>query len=725
MEDLEGKIWLAFEGHGLNFIEYDFNFVKGNKVLSNIRNKEILEKGDVSALLEHKTYVWAGVRKYPTNETELQTVLFKFNLKGDVIEEVPIKVWIDEYTDQRDQLIYHIYMDKENTIWLATGFGLVSVKKSNEKYFIQHFKYCEYNFHSLSPDPKQPEKYLWIGTSGGGLLLFNKETTSFSAIDIGKQHPVKKVSSVKTYNDQIWMGTEYGAYQLILKNKGGEIDHSVRLKTPISLTSDFTYYYGHNIEITPENELIFRGGNGFAFIDPNNLIKDNYKPLVCISDILINNKLAGFKIANSPLQKPIHLTRNLKLPYSQNTLSFELSSPVYHSNDQINYAFKLENYNNDWINNGPERTIHLSKIPPGKYVLKIKAANSEGLWSDPFSALKIRILRPWYASVIALICYFIIIVICGVLIVRAFLSRQRMRMSIELNRMEADKYKELDKLKSKFFANISHEFRTPLTLILSPIADLLDKVRIREDQEKLSMIENNANQLLVYITKILELSRLQAGNVQMNVEKINIEEFCRQIVAPFDSLIRQKKLRVNLNFSEEGIYWNLDAEKFQMILSNLLTNAFKFTPKAGEIDINIHRCRRNSHSDCNKESPCLIIKVRDTGIGISKQYLPHVFNQYFQIDHQGKSDKRGIGLGLSIVKELVNLHNGQIDVESEKGIYTLFTIRLPVLPVNSDATVKSDKHSLRSGFETINDSDSEEISEQSEAFVDDQFESID
>nr|NQU92601.1 response regulator [Bacteroidota bacterium] len=379
----------------------------------------------------------------------------------------------------------------------------------------------------------------------------------------------------------------------------------------------------------------------------------------------------------SPLDEPLSLATKIRLPHNKNTLSFELTAPNYQSTGHLNFAHMLEGFDNDWIANGSDRTILYTQLPPGKYKLKLKAANRDGIWGDPVTGMAVQIMRPWWTSFIAYCFYFFIILIIVWVIIRVQLRRQRMEMSIKLNRVEANKYKELDALKSRFFANISHEFRTPLTLIMNPVDELLAQAQSETFINPLKMVQRNARKLQSYINDILELTKLEAGRLEINRKRFDIMAYTKFLAAPFESLAMHRNIALQISSSNAQIICYLDPEKYNTIFTNLLSNAIKYTPNGGRIDIELSVCGFGKHQQCRLDKGCTLLSMRNSGIGIPVDKIPYVFDRYYQVMPDKSRKDAGTGLGLALVSELVNLHHGDIKVKSREHEFTEFIARFP------------------------------------------------
>ena len=688
LEDTKGQIWLGREGRGLNRLlvdDYD---------IQSIRSEKVLDRVVVSALCEDPNgFVWVGAKYRDKRVFKYHTALLKVSLSGYVVDTFIVKSWPAELPKTHHQYINHIYIDDDNVLWLACGFGLVRFDEIRGN--VQQFHYPAYvsplsqgyRILSICKDPVQSHEYFWIGTAGGGLVKFNKKDTSFKPFEGNVHLPSQNVNSILTDKlGSLWIGTDKGVAKIGLETKNKVETIKIFNKSNGLLTSDFSYYYGHNAMKTKDGDLIFSGPKSFHIVKPDQIKTDPFSPPFYISDYFIHYNSAKSDSTLSYTKNQSGNIDKLVLPYTKNTLGIEITALDYVSTQELTYAFFLENFDNEWINNGDHQVIHYPKLPPGDFYLKVKVANSDGVWSKPKSVLQLEIERPWWLSRLAYVVYLCLIAMLMGALMYWQRKRHELQLRVEIANMEAGKLKEMDALKSKFFTNISHEFRTPLTLIMNPVEDLLDRVSDVSDRKALIMIKRNAKQLLHYISEILDLTKLEANQMKLHISKVDLVEFAKYLIAPYESWLDQK--RINLNFTESNneIFAFLDPDKLNTILGNLLSNAIKYSSEGGTIDF-ILALKSGQGKDL------IVIKIRNSGVGIPKENIPFVFNRYYRADSQAGGKVYGSGIGLALVKELVTLHQGTIEVHSEVGKFTEFVITFPhgECPTNEEDNLKPGK----------------------------------
>ena len=681
IEDDKGRFWIGMEGNGLYCIDINNNGRKNPSTWSTTF-KSVIKDKTITALYESTAgTIWVGTIYRDLDSAKIYTELFNITLKGNILVKYLISESLLRGGNETDQFINQIYIDN-NIIWLATGSGLVRINETSSEIhtFIDNSLTNGYNkMLSVCPDPYAPDSILWLGSANTGLLCFDIKNKQFCLEDNSFELPTNHIASILPDDyGNLWIGTNRGISKVVIDKKGGSISQiSNYYNSDGLITSDFTNYYGPNAVKTKNNKLIFTGPRGFQTVDPQNVTRNSIIPHLHITDFTINYKPEDYGQPGSPLKKSISLTEKVVLPYNQNTLGFEVTAHDFKSPEQLTYAFKLENYDDQWIMT-KKRTIQYTKLPPGSYKLMVKVVTRDGTWSEGFKGLSIQIESPWWKTIYAYILYGLIF-IAGVLFVDWIQrNRQKVRMSIEMNKLEADKLRELDLMKSKFFANISHEFKTPLTLILNPIEEMLIKTECEDRTNSLQMIKRNAKRLQQYISEILELSQLDANRIKLNIRELDIVKFLKYHIASFESLARQKDISLKLKSPEKEIICYLDPQKLNSIVINLLSNAIKFTPKGGSVKIDLSGCFCNQHEHCNQKKGCLIFSVIDTGIGIPENKIPYIFDRYYKVEQKNVDNESSTGLGLALVKELVNLHHGTINVVSEENKFTKFQLHFPM-----------------------------------------------
>ncbi len=359
------------------------------------------------------------------------------------------------------------------------------------------------------------------------------------------------------------------------------------------------------------------------------------------------------------------------LAYRDNALRFECAAPSYATPEANQFQYFLQGFDRGWSRWSTEAKRDYTNLPEGRYVFRVRARNVYGQESRE-AIYAFTILPPWYRSWWAFGLYILLTGAILYSIRRYELNRLRLKDQLKMKRFEAEKLKELDQMRSDFFANISHEFRTPLTLILGQIENLWEEIGDPRQTKKLAIAARHARRLKELINQLLDVAKLEAGKMPYRAQMTNIVPFLRKWFASFESLARQKRLGMRFYAERENIEVYFEAEKLEKIFINLVSNAIKFTPTGGEVSASVRVPETDGKADWVE------IEVRDSGIGIPEDRLPHIFDRFYQVESGSTRDYEGTGIGLALVKELVELHSGEIAVTSKVGMGTVFRVRLPL-----------------------------------------------
>ncbi|HKK11629.1 MAG TPA: hybrid sensor histidine kinase/response regulator transcription factor, partial [Flavobacteriaceae bacterium] len=334
----------------------------------------------------------------------------------------------------------------------------------------------------------------------------------------------------------------------------------------------------------------------------------------------------------------------------------------------VKYAYQIEGFNSQWVPTQDNKII-LSTLPSGDYKLLIKASNSDGVWSNTPTVLNMEVLPPFYFSVLAMVIY--ALAIFGLLAYFIYKSKKRHLLKLEEHRLEMDREKnmQINEMKLKFFTNISHDLRTPLTLIISPLQILLNNTLDANIRKKLNTVYKNANQLLSLINSLLDFRKLDVGIDTLNLKSGDFVNLIRDAHASFSVYAEERNIDLSLTSDLESLHMQFDKDKIQKVLINLLSNAFKYTSDGGVINIHI-----------SKEEDNVCVSVSDTGSGISDENKEYVFERFYQAKQ--KQDKIGSGLGLHISKEYINIHGGTITLTDNEPQGCIFTFKIPIRKID-------------------------------------------
>jgi signal transduction histidine kinase/DNA-binding response OmpR family regulator/ligand-binding sensor domain-containing protein len=573
----------------------------------------------------------------------------------------------------------------EKNIWISTQEdGLLSIDLRTKK--IIQLKESETvgslpanQLLGLEADPRNGE-LLWIG-SYQGLISLNKKTLKCEVFSLKEGLPDNTIYAIlPDAAGNLWLSTNKGICRF------DPVTHKVRAFNTIhGLPGDeFNRFY--QLEL-PDGRLTFGGTDGWTIFNPLLIKNDTFEPAVAFTDLMINNKEAA--LVKEKGFRPINELSQLTLPYEQNTLSFGFAGLEFSQPQDLQYRYRLEGYDNEWVQAGNKHQAVYTKIPPGNYTLLVNASNTSGKWSEHIRALKLRIESPWWSTRMAYLCYCIILAGLTWTLMRFRVSRIVMKEEMALKEREAVQLKEIDDMKSRFFSNITHEFRTPLTLIMGP-AEQMKSIHTHDPQQSrlADTIVSNAKQLLVLINRLMDLSKLEAKALRLTEQRGSPSDTVGIIVHSFESDAATKQIRLAFEDHTEHLDCWFYADALERIVYNLVSNALKFTPAGGRVNIIL-----------SAENESLHLLVSDNGIGIAENKLPHIFDRFYQADENSSLAKEewdsGTGIGLSLVKELVNQMHGKIEVESrdvstpELSSGTLFTVHMPYRRIDTEEWIAS------------------------------------
>ncbi len=551
--------------------------------------------------------------------------------------------------------IRFITEDDLGRMWVGTDGGLNLYDHEGDVFY----RNTNYNIPSTNSYAKATNGKLWISTySGGGLALVGPGVNDVELFGESKGllHNDIYDSSELVSDDlgQLWLPTARGLSVFDTKT-----------------TSFKNYFNSDGFQKYPEFFLVSlkthdgdiwmgsRQGNGLNRIRPKDLIKkDSTPPSVVITEMTINGN--SYDAPDGTIfKKTVGYTDAINLKHDQKDLSFDFVALHYLQSKDNLYSWKLENYDTEWTPASKERQASYTNLSPGTYTFRVKGSNADGIWNEEGASIAISINPPWWATWWAYIGYFIIVA-GGVFAIYRFQLQRR------LQRAEAIRIKELDAVKTRLYTNITHEFRTPLTVILGMAQQVLENPK-EHLKEGLAMVIRNGQNLLSLINQILDLSKLESGKLNLIYQQVDSIAYLKYIAESFHSMAEIKGVQIHFLSGPESLLMDIDEVRLQQIVSNLLSNAIKFTQKGGHI-----------YLSTRTGNGVLIITIKDTGIGISEADIPHIFDRFYQADGSHTRRDEGTGIGLALTRELIRLMKGSITVKSAKGKGSEFEITLPI-----------------------------------------------
>jgi len=719
VEDKKGNLWLGTNGGGLIYFDRTNN--KFIQHLNDPKNENSLSNNVIVSLyLDKDDKLWIGTYFGGLNCYDgKKFVRYKHDASNsksisddsiwEIFEDSNKNLWIGTLTQGVDvfnrerQEFYHYRQgepnsihsryissfmeDSQGNIWIGTGYGIDVLDKKTNRF--THYLNDSGNPASLSNNSvldmyEDSRGLIWIGTHGG-LNLFDKASGTFKVFNEGDGLLHNSVLTLVESDDHnLWISTPHGISNITVTYQPQTRKFSLGFKNYGESDGLQGRQFNENVRLkTTDGEIIFGGINGFNIFHPDEIKINNIKPRVKLSEFQIFNKTVAI---GEPINKRVILEKSIAetdeiiLKYSDNVFSIEFVALNFFHPEKSEYKYKLEGFNKDWLTtNGSQRKVTYTNLDPGSYTFYVQASNSDGIWNEEGAQLKISILPPFWKSGIAFVIYIALILGALLLSRQLILARERMKYKIEKERQDAQQVHELDMMKIKFITNVSHEFRTPLTLILTPLEKMLRAASDQEQRKQYLMIHRNARRLLNLVNQLLDFRRLEVQEVKLNQSEGDIVAFVKEAAHSFTDLSEKKQIVFSFHSDLASLETMFDKDKLEKILFNLLSNAFKFTPPHGKVEVTIGVFEKTE-----EKTKWVTIRVKDSGIGIPLEKQEKIFERFFQSDVPSSMVNQGSGIGLSITKEFVKLHGGIISVESEVNSGSCFSVLIPFVDIKVD-----------------------------------------
>lgn len=550
-----------------------------------------------------------------------------------------------------------IYRDSKRRLWIGGKNGIDTFRDdsqdlshcqvfASEEPFGRKFVNCIYEAH---------DGIFWIGTRSG-LYRFDeqkRETRQYTTAQGLLNNVVHAVQEDQT--GKLWISTDKGLSYLQPQTEQfrnySDIDRSQN--------NQFT----ENASCRTKNGQMYFGGiNGITTFHPARLADNPYTPPVVITQLRLFNKPVHPGDATKILEKNISATDRITLTAKQKMFSLQFVVPNYVSGVDNTFAYMLKGYDSEWYYSNSLRTVSYSNLPQGTYHFLVKAANSDGQWNQTPTELEIVVLPVWYKTWWAVLLFAAIFCLIAIVTFRYFWTRKIMKAQILFERKDKERLREVNEMKLRFFINIAHELRTPLTLILAPVQELLRKADDRWMHRQLEYVERNTNRLLHLVNQLMDYRRAELGVFVLKVHRNNIHQVVEKNFLVFERLAQRKNILYKLNSEVANKELLCDPTYLELILNNLLSNAFKYTDEQQSITVTLREVENS-----------LLLQVQDTGSGIPKEKQGKIFERFYQVGNTHV----GSGIGLSLVQRLVELHHGRIELDSTEGVGSTFSIYLP------------------------------------------------
>ncbi|MFQ5651430.1 MAG: two-component regulator propeller domain-containing protein [bacterium] len=696
LEDRQGNLWISAD------VLYRWNRSTGELTsfeTDSEHPEDFGNTGSWSMLQDRRGFIWLagfeGLYRYNpetrnyrhfTHGRGLQEkVAFQVYLDRDERIWVATENYLSCYDSEADRFSHYryrqnpatrfvsltaVYQDGSGIFWLATDDGLASFDPQTETFRYRRNDPRDANtlsnnvVLSITPAPTR-SGILWLGTAGGGLNRFNRETETFRAITAADGLPNDVVyAALPDKAGNLWLSTNKGLSCFTPATTAfRNFDVSDGLQSNEFNTG--AYF------LSPSGEMFFGGIKGLNHFYPENIVDNPHIPNVVFTGLRLFNQVISPQTHPQILDTLITYEKQVNLSHRDNVIAFEFSALDFSAPSRNQFAYRMVGFDERWIPSGTGRLATYTHLPAGDYLFQVKGSNNDGVWNEQGATLAIHISAPPWKTWWAYSLYLLAVVTLLYGLRRYEMNRLQLKNRLQMERVDGEKLRELDQLKTRFFANISHEFRTPLTLIVGPLQQLMDKVPDEESQRMLGMMQRNTRRLLQLINQLLDLSKLDAGKMELYLRQGDLVSFLRGALRSYDALAETKKIDVRFSTERESFIMLFDHDKMENIFHNLLANAFKFTPDGGEVSLSL------GFSQSAGKPASVVVTVADNGTGIPAQRMARIFDRFFQADENG-GEKGGSGIGLALVKELVALQRGEISVQSQVGEGTTFTVTLPV-----------------------------------------------
>jgi signal transduction histidine kinase/DNA-binding response OmpR family regulator/streptogramin lyase len=729
-EDGNGHLW--FGNRILGFVSIVRRF-DGNNFYVYTDEDGLLNQRVISVFQDSRGHVWfvnfPGLTRYD-NDSFYQYPLGSFKEKSNywmAFEDSEKGIWFSGISATRAQLdgngkvleffsfVDHPYVngitqiaeDKHGNLWMSTwSAGVLRFKKGEHwgegevTFFTENEGLAFNNVQTIKSDSKGN---LWLGTNNGLSFLSEKDLESDQPnfINFTTQDGLKSkivYSVIEDDENNIWISTanEIGLFEALDDDKSIEIPS----KIPNYKFHSFDHLDGvhqtgfiwRSVFQDSQNRLWWGNAEGATVLDldaynppgdpPQNIqlldleINQQHIEFGNLKDTAYQNTLRFGKVLSHSIDhvsKFNNYPTDLRLPYNINHLTFHFSAIDWDAPHKIRYSYRIEGLDDDWSPLQSDPRADYRNLPPGKHTLKVKAIGEAQVWSDVFE-YRFTIRSPWWQTTWAYLGYALVIGLLGYWLYQFLLNRR-------LDKEEARRLRELDEVKTKLYTNITHEFRTPLTIIKGMNQKIIESPE-KWLREGTKMISRNNDQLLRLINQILDLRKLESGKMKAHMVQADVIPFLKYLLESFHSYAQQKDIQIHFDSKPDECIMDFDPEKLQQIISNLMSNAIKFTKRGGQVDLIVekvkHSLNTSSTFDPRPSSFDLLIRVKDTGPGIPPDQLPRIFDRFYQVDDSATREGEGTGIGLAFTKALVQSLNGDIGVSSEVGNGSEFTIHLPI-----------------------------------------------
>ncbi|TXD53164.1 response regulator [Polaribacter sp. IC066] len=644
------KLWIGKLAGGISVFNLDTQRFD-TTILSDQIN-EYLKATTVYAIKEDTSQnIWLGTFGKGLVRYNLTTKKVK-EYKFDGIDSNPLS----------GNYIRSVLIDKEENIWSGTTRGLKKLDSKGK--VISYFNDAKLGYgHYILSILQDANGIIWVGTKEKGLFKLKNNDFVSIKLEINNKRVTGIQSILEDDLNNLWMATNQGLIKLNIATNESTLYNQNKGPTD-------NEFYNNASSKVGDSQFYFGGLSGVTTFNSNDITINDYAPQVLLTDFKIQNNSVKINKENGVLKENITHTKELTLNYDKANFSINFSIPNFINPSNNQYSYRLIGLDNNWTTTKNTEAVYTIQ-EAGSYLFEVKGANNDGIWNTKPTTLKIIVKPSTWKSYWAYMLYALLIGISIYGLIWIMKSKEKLKNQLQLESIKSEKIKEIHQAKLQLFTNIAHDFRTPLTLISGPLQQILSDFRGSNIlYKKLLTIESSANNLLQLINRLMDFRKLETNQLELQAAEGNAVKFLKELFLAFTEFAKNGKYTYTFKTSHEEILVFYDRSKLEQVFYNLISNAFRYTPQGGHISLEITKGENE-----------VSIKLEDTGVGISEKYIDKVFERFFEIPLDSNSQKnynKGTGIGLSIAKNIVNLHKGNISVKNNKGLGVAFNILLPL-----------------------------------------------
>nr|WP_294901201.1 hybrid sensor histidine kinase/response regulator transcription factor [uncultured Pedobacter sp.] len=660
------KLWV---GTGNGLVIFDGLDPKANKnYYTQFSSPENLNGKKITTILKDQYgTIWVG-----TQETGLSKVIGYNNNGSPLFKQYPHSL---DRGNLQSERVSCMLSDNKGRLWIGTYNGLHLYNREKDSF--QNFKHQINSPRSISNSiilsiAQDCNGNIWIGTASGlNKVVEEKNKLSFQSFFANDNFPNDYVNAIlPDSHSQIWLSTNKGITCFNTLNKK---IRNFDIRDGLSSNT-----FSENASFLSKNGTMYFGGiKGITYFHPDSIKINHMPPPIYFTNLQINDVevRVGQKVAGDiPLSQALFATKRITLNYKQAFITVSFAALDYHATDKNQYAYRLKGFQDKWVYSGRRRNATYTNLPSGNYTLEVIASNSDNIWNNKGAELQIKVLPPpwktWWAISIYIVLFSFLLWLSRYI----GLNRLILKNKLEIANLSLKREREIIDIKSKLFTNISHEFRTPLTLMIGPLNDLSMMENLNLGVKKTVVrLQDQTKRLLNLVNQLLDFQKAETNQLTLNVSRSNLVAFSKEIFQSFYNEAKRRKIKFEFSASSSQIIADFDEEKMTIILYNLLSNSLKFSESGGYVKLSLNIISHNFEPHCE-------LIVSDTGKGIGEKELEKIFDRYYQVAKTDAGKFAGTGIGLAFTRDLVLLHNGTISVESELGKGSSFHILLPLHP---------------------------------------------